>query len=487
MEREAFDGVLIVGAGLAGLFAALAVAPRKALVLSPFPLGTGCSSSWAQGGMAAALGDDDNPALHAADTLRAGDGLCDPAAVDLLTREAPKAVRALAELGAPFDRTEDGGFAQGLEAAHSRPRVAKVGGDGAGRAIMEAVFAKVRVASHIEVREGWRVLSLLQDADGRVRGVLAEAGGRRVEIVAPATVLATGGVGGLYAVTTNPVAARGEGLALAALAGARIEGAEFVQFHPTAIAIPVDPAPLATEALRGDGAKLVDRTGRAFMRRYHPDGDLAPRDVVARAIAAELRAGRGAFLDARDAVGDAFPEHFPAVFAACMAAGIDPRARAIPVAPAVHYHMGGVATDLEGRTSLLGLYAAGEVASTGVHGANRLASNSLVEAAVFGRRAGAAAAEEVDPKTEVVGETPIADLPADVISDLRRLMSREVGVVRDARSLSVAVRTIEAMTVRHGPALPLVTAGLIAQAALARRESVGGHFRSDERAAARAA
>ena len=345
--------------------------------------------------MAAALRAGDTPELHAADTLAAGDGLCDPAAVEILTREAPDAVRRLADLGAPFDRADDGDFAQGLEAAHSRARVAKVGGDGAGLAIMEAVIAAVRAAPHIAVREGVRVRALLQDDTGRVCGVVVEQDGAVREIVAPATLLATGGVGGLYAVTTNPRSARGEGLAMAALAGARIDGAEFVQFHPTAIAIAADPAPLATEALRGDGATLIGSNGRPFMRRYDPAGDLAPRDVVARAIAAELRAGRGAFLDARAAVGEAFPEHFPAVFALCMAAGIDPRRQPIPVVPAAHYHMGGVVTDAHGATTLPGLYAAGEVASTGVHGANRLASNSLVEAAVYGRRAGVAAAAEV--------------------------------------------------------------------------------------------
>ena len=487
LPRETFDGVLIVGAGLAGLSAALAAAPRPVLVLSAAPLGIGCASAWAQGGMAAALSAGDTPGLHARDTMAAGDGLCDATAVDILTREAPDAVRRLAALGAPFDRSAEGEFVQGLEAAHSRARVAKVGGDGAGAAIMNAVIARVRSASHIEVREGVRVRALLQDADGRVRGVVAEQAGERREIVAAANVLATGGVGGLYAVTTNPTAARGEGLALAALAGACIEGAEFVQFHPTAIAIDADPAPLATEALRGDGASLVGRSGKPFMGRYHPAGDLAPRDVVSRAIAAEITAGRGAFLDAREAVGDAFPEHFPAVFAACMAAGIDPRAQAIPVQPAVHYHMGGVATDACGRTSLAGLYAVGEVASTGVHGANRLASNSLVEAAVFGRRAGEVAATEGLDADGPLTSTPIADLGPKEITGVRRLMSAKVGVGRDEAGLRAAVRTIGELRDTHGPALPLVAAGLIAEAALARSGSVGAHFRLDDRSAARAA
>ncbi|HLY78639.1 MAG TPA: FAD-binding protein, partial [Caulobacteraceae bacterium] len=281
--RSYFDGVLIIGAGLAGLSAALAAAPRRALVLSAAPLGTGCSSAWAQGGMAAALTGGDAPELHAADTLAAGAGICDPEAVAILTREGPDAVRRLAALGAPFDRTEDGGFVQSLEAAHGRPRVARVGGDGAGRAIMQAVIAAVRAEPRIEVREGVRARRLLTDRFGRVRGALVEdADGALAEIVAPATILATGGLGGLYAVTTTPREVRGEGLALAALAGAAIADAEFVQFHPTAMDLGGDPAPLATEALRGEGAKLVDRNGEAFMARYHPAAELAPRDIVAR-------------------------------------------------------------------------------------------------------------------------------------------------------------------------------------------------------------
>jgi L-aspartate oxidase len=296
-------------------------------------------------------------------------------------------------------------------------------------------------------------------------------------------ILATGGVGGLYAVTTTPAQVRGEGLGLAALAGAEIADPEFVQFHPTAIDIGRDPAPLATEALRGEGAilrnaPLGDKNGRAFMADYHPAKELAPRDVVARAIHAERAAGRGAFLDATAAVGEHFPHEFPAVFAACMRAGIDPRVQPIPVTPAVHYHMGGVATDLDGRTSLPGLLAAGECASTGVHGANRLASNSLLEAAVFGARAGRAA------RDLVMGGAPLAaaptpDLPDSALQALRQAMSRDAGVIRDADGLSRLVAILDALETVHGPAPTLVAAQLIARAALARQESRGGHYRSD--------
>jgi len=478
-DRESFDGVLIIGAGLAGLSAALAAAPRRVLVLTAGPLGKGCSSAWAQGGMAAALGEGDDPALHAADTIAAGAGLCESAAVAVLTREGPDAVRRLAGLGAPFDRLANGAFAQSLEAAHTRARVARVGGDGAGLAIMTAVIAEVRASAHVEVREGVRARALLTDARGAVRGALVEMGGSLVEIVAPATILATGGLGGLYAVTTNPAAALGEGLALAALAGAEIRDPEFVQFHPTAIDVGADPAPLATEALRGEGARLVDQTGAAFMTRHHPAGDLAPRDVVARALAAEGAAGRATFLDARQAVGERFAEAFPAVFAACVAAGVDPRRDPIPVVPAAHYHMGGVATDLDGRTSLAGLLAAGECAATGVHGANRLASNSLLEAVVFGARAGAAARALADPGPSPLTARAAPELPALALAALRDRMTRDAGVVRDGAGLAELVRWLASEERAHGPALPLVTARLVAEAALARRESRGAHFRAD--------
>ena len=331
----------------------------------------------------------------------------------------------------------------------------------------------------IEVQPETRVRALLTDAAGRVRGVLAERGGALTEIIAAAVVLATGGVGGLYAVTTNPHALLGEGLALAGLAGARIDDPEFVQFHPTAIAVGADPAPLASEALRGEGARLVDAEGAAIMAGRHPLGDLAPRDIVARAIHKSLTEGRGAFLDARTAIGEAFPDQFPAVFAACMAAGLDPRRHPIPIAPAAHYHMGGIATDGEGQTTVAGLFAAGECASTGVHGANRLASNSLLEAAVFGARAGRAAAEETSPATPTLAARPAPDLDPDDLAALREAMSRDCGVVRDAAGLQRLVERLEALRVRSGNALPLVAALVIAGAALDREESRGGHFRAD--------
>lgn len=477
-ERLVHDGVLVVGAGLAGLSAALAAAPRKVLLLTDAPLSQGCSSAWAQGGMAAALTLGDSAEQHAADTIAAGGGLVDPVMARLLTKEGPSAVRALAALGAPFDRTAGGGFAQSLEAAHSRPRVARVKGDQAGAAIIRAVIVAVLAAPNVEVRTGHRLRGLLQDASGRVRGVIAEHKGALIEISAPATVLATGGVGGLYAVTTTPAELKGEGLGLAALAGALIADPEFVQFHPTAIDVGRDPAPLATEALRGEGAFLVDGQGARFMAQHHPDAELAPRDVVARAIHSQRRQG-GVFLDARQAVGARFPDEFPAVFAACLAGGIDPRVQPIPVAPACHYHMGGIAADADGCASLPGLFAAGECASSGVHGANRLASNSLLEATVFGARAGRRAAAQEDARTAQFARLTAPALPEQALQRLRQSMSRDAGVVRSAGSLTRVLEGVDELEARHGRAAALVAARLIAAAALARTESRGAHFRSD--------
>ncbi len=479
MDLIRHDGVLVLGGGLAGLTAAMAAAPARALLLTAAPLAQGCSSAWAQGGVAVATGADDEPALHAADTVAAGGGLVDPEMARLLAEEGPTALERLAALGAPFDRDKDGGFARSLEAAHSRPRVARVKGDQAGRAIMDAVVAAALASPHIDIRPRARARALLQDGDGVVRGAVAEINGRLVRVLANATVLATGGLGGLYAVTTTPAELRGEGLGLAALAGSAIADPEFVQFHPTAIDIGRDPAPLATEALRGEGAVLVNADGKAFMAGYHPAAELAPRDVVARAIQTEREAGRGAFLDAREAVGERFPDQFPGVFAACLSGGVDPRTQPIPVAAACHYHMGGVATDAHGATSLNGLYAAGEVASSGVHGANRLASNSLLEAAVFGARAGKAAGAFAAPRTNARPAQPYPDLPRAAFQTLRRAMNRHAGVVRDGAGLTALINDIDGLEAAHGLGPALAAARLVAQCALERCESRGAHYRAD--------
>jgi L-aspartate oxidase len=421
--------------------------------------------------LAAALAPGDDPALHADDTVKAGAGLVDPAIARLIAEEGPARVLDLIALGVPFDRTATGALAQSLEAAHSRPRVVRVSGDLAGKAIMDALIAAARAAPHLDVIENKRARALLRDANGRVRGALCENG---ETFEADETILATGGVGGLYAVTTNPVEAMGQGLAMAARSGALVADPEFVQFHPTAIDIGRDPAPLATEALRGEGARLINGAGEAFV------SELAARDVVARAIHIERESGRGAFLDAREAIGAAFAEHFPTVFAACISAGVDPRVSPIPVAPAAHYHMGGIATDVWGRTSVDGLWAVGECASTGAHGANRLASNSLLEAVVFAHRIADRLRDSSAPSTlaaERIDAPP--HLPDAPRAELRQLMQAHASVVRDAIGLKLALDRVDALCDAHGRANALVAARLILTAALTREESRGGHFRSD--------
>ncbi|MFN3931062.1 MAG: L-aspartate oxidase [Brevundimonas sp.] len=483
MNRIEHDGPLIIGGGLAGLSAALEAAPRKVLVVTPAPLLQASSSAWAQGGVAAALSGADTPALHAADTRAAGAGLVETEAARLLTADGRATVEWLAALGAPFDRDAAGGFAVSLEAAHSRARVARVGGDGAGRAILSALVAAARAAPHIEVWENGRLRGLIQDETGRIRGAVIERDGRRVQVLAPAVVLATGGAGGLFAWTTTPAELLGEGMALAFQAGAEVLDPEFVQFHPTAIDVGLDPMPLATEALRGEGARLIDRGGR-FLLGEADDADLQSRDVVARAVHAARMDGRGAFLDARTAIGPAFKHEFPAVFAACMRAGLDPRQTPIPVAAAAHYHMGGIAAGPDGRTTLSGLFAVGECAATGVHGANRLASNSLLEAAAFGRRTGRAAAGAPPVSGPVLPARAAPDLSHADLQTLRATMSDEVGVMRSAAGLTRALAVLDRLDARNPDAASLVAARLIVEAALARRESRGGHYRTDFPAAA---
>ncbi len=473
--------VIVLGAGIAGLWTALQAAPQRVTLLTGGRLAAEASTAWAQAGVAAALGPDDTAACHAADTIAAGAGLVAPAAARLMAAAAAGEVAALAALGVPFARDAAGDWHLSREAAHSRARVAGIRGDQAGAAIMATLVAAVGRAAHITLREGWRGLALLPDRRGAgVAGVLARRpDGGLAALPARAVVLATGGIGGLYAVATTPAASRGQALAMAARAGARIRDPEFVQFHPTAIDVGRDPAPLATEALRGTGAVLVDREGRRFLKDQHPAAELAPRDVVARGVHRARQSGRGAFLDARQAVGAAFPDRFPTVYAACRANGIDPRQQLIPVAPAAHYHMGGVATDLCGFTGVPGLFAVGECAATGAHGANRLASNSLLEGLVFGRRAGEAIGR-AEPRTIAPGRAdPPPNLPAPALQRLRQAMSAEAGVERCAAGLARLVDLIDDLTARHGPADPLVAARFVALAAWRRRESRGAHFRRD--------
>ena len=481
-KRLPKGAVLIVGAGLAGLYTALKLAPRPVYVLTSRRSKEGAASAWAQGGIAAALHPDDTADAHAADTMAAGDGLVDPEIAQILASEGPGRVRDLAEMGVPFDRKDDGSLYLSLEAAHSMPRVARVKGDTAGREIINVMVDRAKASDHVTALIGWRAESLLSDGHGGIAGALARRDdGSLLGIEADITITATGGVGGLFAVTTNPKTARGDALGMAAVMGARMRDMEFVQFHPTAIDIGRDPAPLATEALRGDGAVLINKDGRRFMTDYHPDGELAPRDDVARAIFAEIEAGRPPFLDCREAVGDHFPDHFPTVFKACMSANIDPRIAPIPVAPAVHYHMGGLATDSYGQTSLPGLLALGECSATGVHGANRLASNSLLEAIVFGGRAAEMLkdAEMPERRADIIRSQPWLAMTAEVSKTLRRGMTQWCGVRRQAKGLNHLIATIDDLIDQVGRANPLIAARMIAASALAREESRGGHFRKD--------
>lgn len=473
------DRILIIGAGLAGLFLALKLAPRKVLVLSQSPIGKGASSAWAQGGMAAALSNSDTPELHAKDTIAAGAGLVDETAALLIAKHGPDRIRDLLEYGVPFDKDENGNLELSLEAAHSKARVARVAGDLAGREIMRSLIAKAQSADHIQILENHWALALLQNTYGQIGGALCANSNGPVRIDAAYTILATGGIGGLYKVTTNPIEARGQGLGMAARAGALIRDPEFVQFHPTSINIGKDPAPLASEALRGDGAILRNQDGTPFMEKYHELKDLAPRDIVARAVFAENQSGRGAYLDATKAVGNHFPEHFPTIFASCMDAGIDPRTQMIPVAPAEHYHMGGILTDLWGNTTLDGLCAIGECASTGVHGANRLASNSLLEAVVFAERVAINLSNrEIAPKENCDAKT-YAPLSHDNLQKLRISMSENVGVLRDANGLNKNLELIEELEKSEKNCNELVSAKLITLGAINRHESRGGHCRTD--------
>lgn len=481
-KRLPAGAVLIVGAGLAGLYTALKLAPRPVYILTSRRSEKGAASAWAQGGIAAALHPDDSPESHAADTIAAGDGLVDANIAHILATEGPNRVRDLAHLGVPFDRKADGSLYLSLEAAHSIPRVARVKGDTAGREIIKVMVQHARAADHITPLIGWRAESLLSDGHGGIAGALARKDdGSMLGVEADITILATGGVGGLFAVTTNPKTARGDSLGMAAVMGAVMRDMEFVQFHPTAIDIGRDPAPLATEALRGDGATLIGKNGRRFMKQYHPDGELAPRDDVARAIFAEIEAGRGPMLDCRKAVGNHFPDHFPTVFDACMRGGIDPRKDPIPVAPAVHYHMGGVATDSFGQSSLDGLLAVGECSATGLHGANRLASNSLLEAIVFGGRAAQMLLEGeiTERKADKIRSQPWLAMTNEVTTTLRNGMTNLCGVRRKAEGLNTLMGTIDELIEQVGRANPLIAARMIVAAALAREESRGGHYRDD--------
>ena len=481
--------VLVIGGGLAGLNAALIAAERGSVaVVSKTPL-DGTNTNQAQGGIAAAVGAGDDPQRHAQDTIRAGVGLCDPAAVRILAREGPPAVRRLIELGVAFDRAPDGEIALGREGAHSVDRVLHAGGDRTGLHIQSALAAKAAQAG-LDLRIETRARELIIDAGRCVGAVLETAGGETSTIEARAVILATGGAGALYRHTTNPPGATADGLGLALRAGAIVRDLEFVQFHPTALVAAGGSAFLVSEALRGEGAILLDARGDRFMARVHPDAELAPRSVVANAIAETMRRGGTdrVWLDISPLGAEFIRARFPGVHAGCLERGHDLAAGPVPVAPAAHYHMGGVATDLDGRTGIPGLLACGETAAAGAHGANRVASNSLLEAAVFSARAARAAADgtpraaEFDRPPEQLAVPVSAGAPS--WDALRAAMSAGAGLVRDAEGLAAAAGEIgapapaadNAQRETHPAAL---AARAIISAALARQETRGAHVRSD--------
>jgi len=440
------------------------------------------SSEYAQGGIAAALNDDDRVELHEQDTIYAGDGLCNVEAVHLLVEEAPAAIQQLIEWGAEFDR-EGTKLVFAREGAHSRNRVLHAHGDSTGHEIARALYKKAASLPNVRFETYSAVADLYRN--GAI--ALRESSGEWSEIHARAVLLATGGLGCVYRETTNPAVATGDGVAMAWRAGARIANMEFVQFHPTALHVEGAPRFLLSEALRGEGAVLRNREGEAFMERYHEMRDLAPRDVVSRAIVAEMqRTGSPhVWLDLTARGSQFIHERFPRIFETCLRYGLDLGREPAPVHPAAHYAMGGVETGLDGRTSLPGLFAAGEVACTGVHGANRLASNSLLEGLVYGARAGRAMREHTGGCD--FREAPLA-IPAITVAELRELAWKYCGILRNAEGLETAIHLLESIRLADAgkPGLSSIelrniydVVGLIARAALARRESRGAHYRTD--------
>jgi L-aspartate oxidase len=479
---------LVVGSGVAGLHTAWRASTEgDVMVLTKRSL-FDSATAYAQGGIAAALGAGDSPELHWKDTLAAGAALCDSKAVEVLVEEGPARVRELHTAGADFDLEPGGDFKLGKEAAHSRRRIVHAHGDQTGAEVARTLIALVRQTKNIEVLEHTRVLDLIV-SNGVCRGIRATRAGVPIEIIADATVLATGGCGQVYKYTTNPQVATGDGYAIAHRAGVKLADMEFVQFHPTALETPENPLALISEAVRGEGAVLVNDSGVRFMLKKSRFAELAPRDIVAREIFREQAKGSRVWLDARK-LGTSFKKRFPGIFALCKARGIDPSKDLIPVIPAAHYMMGGIVTDLIGRSSLARLYACGEVSRTGVHGANRLASNSLLEGLVFAERV-ARDMIGIPKMTGVPRRTdwdapPLVDRGAAQVGadDVRNVMWEHAGIDRTAKGLRKCLMLLDGIAKR----LPVGateeqnmvdTSRLIAEAALMRKESRGGHYRSD--------
>ncbi len=480
--------VLILGAGAAGLCAALSSAPRRTLLLCPDAPGRSSSSALAQGGIDAPVGTGDSVNLHVGDTVAAAGHSADPAAVTRVIESAADAIAFLERTGVDFDR-DGAAHSLHLEAGHRRARVAHAAGDRSGEVITQALWTAVSAAPHVDVLVGWRALDLLATPAG-VGGVLvADARGRLMRIEAREVVLATGGIGRLFRYTTNGPYATGDGLAMALAAGARTAALEFVQFHPTALSVDSMPRPLLTEALRGAGAHLITAGGRRVMAGRHPLGDLAPRDVVARAVFEHTQAGEQVLLDARAVFASAGAGDFPGARATALKYGLDPVHELLPVTAAAHYHMGGLVVDAGGRTSIPGLWACGEVAYTGLHGANRLASNSLLEAVVCGRMTGEIIARSPSEPRGLPAPVDVGAVPADPESapawtQLRERMWQALGPVRDGATLQEAIAATaadraalppEALTLRRRLDLALA----MLEAAADRTESRGAHWRRD--------
>ena len=483
---------LVVGSGVAGLHAAWRASEHGEVILLTKRSLFDSATAYAQGGIAAALGAGDSPTLHRLDTLAAGAALCDAEAVQVLVEEGPDRVMELAAAGAQFDLNAAGDFKLGKEAAHSRNRIVHSHGDQTGAEVARTLVAKVRENSAIKVMETARVLDLLlyEDASGKqCAGVKASISGKSVEVIADATVLATGGCGQIFRYTTNPQVATGDGYAIAHRAGVRLADMEFVQFHPTALDTPENPLALISEAVRGEGATLLNALGERFMQKRHRLAELAPRDIVAREIFREQQTNGAVHLDARK-LGRGFYTRFPGITALCRARGINPVKDLIPVTPAAHYMMGGVVTDLAGRSSLPRLYAVGEVARTGVHGANRLASNSLLEGLVFAERAARDMVQTPKrlpaPRASRWSVPELADRGAAQVAadEVRVVMWEHASIARTARGLRKCLARLDEISTRLAVGATeernlLETARLVAEASLLRKESRGGHFRSD--------
>lgn len=491
--------IVIVGSGIAGLIAALRLSDSFRVTVVTKSEIAESNTRWAQGGIAAAMFPDDSIAEHIADTMRAGAGLCHARAVEILCSEGPARIRDLIRLGVPFDRNGDD-LARGLEAAHSRPRVLHAQGDGTGLSIELTLVDALRKAD-VQVLDHTFAVDLLLSS-GRVSGLkMLSSDGVSNELKADAVILASGGAGQMYLHTTNPAGATGDGIALAFRAGAQLADLEFYQFHPTALADP--DTFLISEAVRGEGAVLLDSRGRRFMQALHPDAELAPRDVVARGIAMQMAAqhGQPVFLDATRLGADFLARRFPSIDRACRTRGLNWATEPIPVTPASHYWMGGVRTDLWGRTSLPGLFAVGEAACTGVHGANRLASNSLLESLVFSWRCAdlllregaqawpAQVSEPVSTDQRSISSNVDSTnewIPLQSREELQTLMWNAVGITRNGLALQSALQQLNAWHIVEPHSISsLETANLLqlarltAAAALARCESRGAHFRDD--------